>query len=422
MLNVITFNYLNHNLCLVLLLVICALINPVENGAVKLNLKNIDKILGSNELVLINIYADWIHESNLLLPIYDEAADIVARQFSEPGKVVMAKANGDMEPSIAARFRIRTYPTFKVIRNGHVDKRGYRGQRTVEGFVSFIKQELEDPVKEIKQLSDLNDFQNSDKFTIGYFNSRNEFEYNTFRRVATNLKKYCQFYTIFNKTESHTHPLNQIKIVFYSNESFDQMYPNNMTNFDELYDWMSDKCNPLVKELTFENAGEFADENLPYLVLFYHPDDENSTFYIKRFYEVVKSELISEKEKMNFLTADGKKFKHVVHMLNKTEQDLPLIVIDNIQHVYQFPNFYDIEVPGTLRQFIQDLYSGKLHKEYHFGKNYDQVTETNNSTTLPVEANNLTTANSSSSWIINSFSYSRCTMFMYILIFFTNLI
>lgn len=26
-----------------------------------------------------------------------------------------------------------------------------------------------------------------------------------------------------------------------------------------------------------------------------------------------------------------------------------------------------MSVPGKLKQFVQDLYSGKLHREYHFG-------------------------------------------------------
>lgn len=72
-------------------------------------------------------------------------------------------------------------------------------------------------------------------------------------------------------------------------------------------------------------------------------------------------------EGINFLTADGKKFAHPLHHLGKGESDLPLIAIDSFRHMYLFPNYKDMEIPGKLKQFIQDLYSGKLHREFHYG-------------------------------------------------------
>lgn len=76
-------------------------------------------------------------------------------------------------------------------------------------------------------------------------------------------------------------------------------------------------------------------------------------------------------ENINFLTADGKKFAHPLHHLGKSESDLPLIAIDSFRHMYLFPSFKDIDVPGKVKQFIQDLYSGKLHREFHYGPDSD---------------------------------------------------
>lgn len=80
-------------------------------------------------------------------------------------------------------------------------------------------------------------------------------------------------------------------------------------------------------------------------------------------------------ESINFLTADGKKFAHPLHHLGKSQQDLPLIAIDSFRHMYLFPNYKDMEIPGRLKEFIQDLYSGKLHREFHYGP--DSETEGN---------------------------------------------
>lgn len=43
----------------------------------------------------------------------------------------------------------------KVIRNGQPAKREYRGQRSIEAFVEFVKKQLEDPIKEFHDISEL---------------------------------------------------------------------------------------------------------------------------------------------------------------------------------------------------------------------------------------------------------------------------
>ncbi len=35
--------------------------------------------------------------------------------------------------------------------------------------------------------------------------------------------------------------------------------------------------------------------------------------------------------------------------------------------MYLFPSYADMETPGRLKQFLADLYSGKLHREFHYG-------------------------------------------------------
>jgi endoplasmic reticulum resident protein 44 len=81
----------------------------------------------------------------------------------------------------------------------------------------------------------------------------------------------------------------------------------------------------------------------------------------------VLTQLTAEKQSMNFLTADGLKFAHPLHHLGKSEKDLPLIAIDSFRHMYLFPNAKDMDQPGKVKQFIADLHSGKLHREFHYG-------------------------------------------------------
>ncbi|EDW46102.1 endoplasmic reticulum resident protein 44 [Drosophila sechellia] len=337
-------------------------------GAVPMTSDNIDMTLASNELVFLNFYAEWCRFSNILAPIFAEAADKIKEEFPEAGKVVLGKVDCDKETAIASRFHINKYPTLKIVRNGQLSKREYRGQRSAEAFLEFVKKQLEDPIQEFKSLKDLENLDSKKRLILGYFDRRDQPEYDIFRKVATNLKEDCQFHVGFGDAAQAMHPPGTPIIVFrpdvaLSHEN-DETYTGSLQNFDELKIWVQEKCVPLVREITFENAEELTEEGLPFLILFHHPTDHNS---IKDYKSIIERQLLDEKQNVNFLTADGKRFAHPLHHLGKSEDDLPLIAIDSFKHMYLFPHFSDMYSPGKLKQFLQDLYSGKLHREFHYG-------------------------------------------------------
>ena len=139
-------------------------------------------------------------------PIFDDAADKVKEDFPDAGRVVMGKVDCDKESSVASRFHISKYPTLKVIRNGQPTKREYRGARTAEAFQEFVKKQLEDPTKEFHSIKDLEQLDAKKRIVVGYFDRRDMPEYNTFRRVATNLKEDCQFHVGFGDNVAAMHP------------------------------------------------------------------------------------------------------------------------------------------------------------------------------------------------------------------------
>lgn len=103
----------------------------------------------------------------------------------------------DFTASVATRFHISKYPTLKIIRNGQPTKREYRGQRSVDAFVEYVKKLLEDPIQEFQDLQALPVLDDKKRMMIGFFDSKDVPEYETFRRVATNLKDDCQFHVGF---------------------------------------------------------------------------------------------------------------------------------------------------------------------------------------------------------------------------------
>lgn len=75
------------------------------------------------------------------------------------------------------------------------------------------------------------------------------------------------------------------------------------------------------------------------------------------------------------MTADGIKFAHPLQHLGKQNTDLPVVVIDSFKHMYQFPTKSDYKNHEHLKKFIDDLYSGKLHREYHLGPQDSSIQE-----------------------------------------------
>lgn len=57
--------------------------------------------------------------------------------------------------NLAQRFKITKYPTLKLIRNGKLMKREYRGQRSLEAITDYVKELLRDPVKELETAEDM---------------------------------------------------------------------------------------------------------------------------------------------------------------------------------------------------------------------------------------------------------------------------
>ncbi|ENN75497.1 endoplasmic reticulum resident protein 44 isoform X1 [Dendroctonus ponderosae] len=357
--------------------VLCMFYNPTDSGAVELTEVNFEQIMSGHELVMINFYADWCRFSNLLRPIYDDAADAIAKEFPD-GKAILAKVDCDQQPALQSKFQITKYPTLKLMRNGKLIKKEFRGHRSVEAFTEFIKKQLEDPIKDFKNVSDIQLTELDQTSVIGYFDSRDQPEYQIYRRVVTTMQQHkCQFYAGFGESARNNETGETPTIIarsYNDGQVVDEQTVNRskLSDFDQLFGWMIALCSRLIREITFENAEELTEEGLPFLILFYKDGDRES---IKKFTDVIQKELTSEQEKITFLTADGNKFAHPLHHLGKGEDDLPVIAIDSFKHMYLFPKFEDIQIEGKLKSFIMDLYSGKLHREFHYGPDSDKGKE-----------------------------------------------
>ena len=104
--------------------------------------------------------------------------------------------------NLGTRFHITKYPTIKYVRNGEMAKREYRGQRSADSFVDFVREQNKDPVKEYQNLEELQEMDDTKRYLIGYFETKDSPEYNVFRKVASNLKDDCVVYAGFGEVSN----------------------------------------------------------------------------------------------------------------------------------------------------------------------------------------------------------------------------
>ncbi|XP_069075729.1 endoplasmic reticulum resident protein 44 isoform X2 [Pleurodeles waltl] len=293
---------------------------------VNLESGNIDEILSHADIALVNFYADWCRFSQMLHPIFEEASNLIKEEFPNKNQVLFARVDCDQHSDIAQRYRISKYPTLKLFRNGMMMKREYRGQRSMSAIADFIRQQKSDPIKEIGDLEELKTLDHSKRSIIGFFEHKDSDNYRTFERVANILHDDCVFRAAFGSVSK----------------------PERFSGDNVIYKPM----------------GELTEEGLPFLILFHMKDDTAS---LEKFQQEVARQLIGEKGTINFLHADCDKFRHPLLHIQKTPEDCPVIAIDSFRHMYVFPEFSDLSIPGKLKQFVLDLHSGKLHREFHHG-------------------------------------------------------
>lgn len=346
-------------------LLVMGLSTPGQAEITSLDSGNIDDVLNNAGVAIVNFYADWCRFSQMLHPIFEEASNLVREEFPETKQVVFARVDCDQHSDIAQRYRITKYPTLKLFRNGMMMKREYRGQRSVAAIADFIRQQQVDPVKEMHSMAEINTLDRSKRNIIAYFQSKDSDNYHTYEKVSNILRDDCTFLAAFGAVSEPERFSGDNVIYKPVGESVpDMVYLGSLSNFDLTYAWAQDKCVPLVREITFENGEELTEEGIPFLILFHVREDTES---LEKFQHEVARQLISEKGSINFLHADCEKFRHPLLHIQKTPGDCPVIAIDSFRHMYVYPDFKDLNIPGKLRQFVLDLHSGKLHREFHHG-------------------------------------------------------
>ncbi|RCN48815.1 thioredoxin [Ancylostoma caninum] len=320
---------------------------------------NVDELLKKHQIVFVSFGADWCPYSQALRPIFEEAATTFKKN-NPLADVLWVYVDCVMEGEVCTRFFISKYPTMKVFVYGDMMKNEYRSSRTVESLVSFVAGQYAGSVKEFHNSDDLSKRMDKSKRNIVAYIKREGDEYKNIYNLALLLRDYCDIWVpMLGTLQSETKT--RLYFVPPDNERTTD-FVGDLKNYTYLKQWITDKCIPLVREVTFENVEGLTEEGLPFLIYFRDPAKKEDE---KLFTDAVIRELYDQRMSINPLLADGFKFVHPLRHLGKTTKDLPVLAIDSFVHMYLFPDISQLSRPGVLKQFVEDLHSGALHKRFH---------------------------------------------------------
>ena len=77
---------------------------------IELTKENLEEVITSNEIVLVDFWAPWCGPCKSFAPIYEEVA-------AKNEGIVFAKVNTEEEQELGAHFQIRSIPTLMIFRD-----------------------------------------------------------------------------------------------------------------------------------------------------------------------------------------------------------------------------------------------------------------------------------------------------------------
>lgn len=93
-----------------------------------------NEVLGANQPVLVDFWAEWCGPCRMLAPVIDRIA------AANDGKIVVGKMNVDENPETPQQYGIQGIPTLLIFKNGDLANQlvGFQSQENIQKAIDEV--------------------------------------------------------------------------------------------------------------------------------------------------------------------------------------------------------------------------------------------------------------------------------------------
>ncbi|EGD81431.1 hypothetical protein PTSG_02152 [Salpingoeca rosetta] len=353
------------------LVALACVAHAADDDVLTLTSDNFDSTIEQNDFVVVEFFAPWCGHCKKLAPEYAKAATIL----KEDG-IVLGAVDATVESDLASRFGVRGYPTLKLFKHGEATE--YKGGRTVDTIVSYVRKATGPPAVELADVDAVNSFKESGKVVVvGYFDKLDGHEYKAFIDAAK-ADEDISYGVTTNADAASDAGVTAPAVVLY--KKFDEgknVFDAEWSRFN-IADFVTANKLPSVIPFTMDVAGEIFQSKIG-KIAFLFTDEENEAY----------SEIAKEyKGKFVFATSDSSQTR-LTSYLGVEKSDFPTFyILETGAQMKKFPIPEGGADADAIRAHIEEYLAGNLKPHFKsepvpepndgpvtviVGKNFDEI-------------------------------------------------
>lgn len=327
----------------------------VEDDVLVLTKDNFQKVIESNDYVLVEFYAPWCGHCKALAPEYAKAAKALAEKNSN---IKLGKVDATEEQELSEKHGVRGYPTLKFFRSGTPIE--YTGGREKDTIISWLEKKTGPAAKELETVEAAEEFLKENNVAIiGFFKDRESSEAKTFLSTANAVDDYPFAITssedVYSKYEAKCG-----SIVLFKHFDDGKAVFEGEVKEEALKKFVAAQALPLIVDFSHETAQKiFGGEIKNHLLFFISKEAGHFEKYIDPAKEIAKK----YREKILFVTIDADQEDHqrILEFFGMKKEDVPSMRIIHLEEdMAKFkPETNDLSA-DKIDIFVKSFLDGKV--------------------------------------------------------------